>query len=238
MTEKLNSTHYQGIIRQNNLVEKLVKSKIAWAVILMYFFSIPILRTMNRELPADLPVYHKVPAFSLIDENGDAFGSNDLSGKLYIVNFHFTNCPTICGKMMRGMQKIQKRVKGVKHKIHLVSITVDPENDTSKVLFKKARSLNANPYLWKFLTGDKKDIKNLSLNGFKLAIGDKKETANVYDIAHSGKFILVDGEHNIRGFYSNDKGSINQFMIDVGLLLNKKDLNFNKKESGDVRIKS
>jgi protein SCO1/2 len=222
--------------RKDNFIEKLVLNKYFWIFFTLFMFSYPILRSMNRELPKSLPVMSKVPEFNLQDENGKPFGSKDLHGKVYIANFHFTSCPTVCPKLMTELQKIQKRVRGVGQKIALVSYTVDPENDTSKVLFKHARDLRANPHVWKFLTGDKGSLESLLVSGFKVPMGDKEQTdANMYDIAHTQKLVLVDQAGNIRGYYSIDRVSIDQLMIDVGLLINRENLNFKKsKESEGV----
>ncbi len=210
------------IARNDTFIEKLVMNKWFWVVSTLFFFSYPIIRSMNRELPAELPVYAKLPDYNFTDENGNPFGSNELKGKVYIANFHFTSCPTICPKLMEKMQQIQKRVKGVGQAISLVSFTVDPERDTPSVLFKKARDLHANPYVWKFLTSDKTSLEKLLIDGFKVPMGEREATeVDLYDISHTQKLVLVDGQGQIRGYYSTDRVNIDKLMIDVGLLINR-----------------
>ena len=118
------------------------------------------------------------------------------------------------------MQKIQKRVRGLGTKVTILSFTVDPDNDTPKVLFKLARDRGANPFIWKFITGKKESLKEFLIDGLKVPMGDKEETNNIYDIAHSEKIVLVDQVGNIRGYYGMSKDNINKLMIDVGLLAN------------------
>ncbi len=215
------------VARTETFIERLVLKKSFWFIFSIFFFSYPIIRSMNRELPAELPVYGQLPAYSLMDENGTPFGSSDLEGKVYIANFHFTSCPTLCPKIMAETQKIQKRVKGVGQAIAIVSYTVDPSRDSSQVLFKKAREVHANPYVWKFLTGPKNSMHDLVVGGFKVPMGDKEEVeADMFDIAHTQKMVLVDGSGQIRGYYSLDRVSIDKLMIDVGLLINRRHMKY------------
>lgn len=227
----MNTTTMDTHTRKRNKIERLVQNKWFWVVFCLFFFSYPILRSMNRTLPPELPKYFKVPEFKFQDENGAVFGSDELKGKLYISNFFFSSCPTTCPKLMETIQKVQKRVKGLGQGIALVSITVDPDYDSSKVLFKTAREYGANPYVWKFLRSDLASTKSLLTDGFKVPVGDRESLSeNIYDIVHSGKLVLVDDEGYVRGYYETDKVSIDKLMIDVGLLVNRKKLNF-KKES-------
>jgi protein SCO1/2 len=117
---------------------------------------------------------------------------------------------------------VQHRMRGVIDRAAIVSFTVDPETDTSKVLFEKARELKANPVVWRFLSASVPDTKKLLVEGFKVPLGEKTIANSVMDVAHSNKFVLVDKEGKIRGYYSADKKGIDQMMIDTGLLINKK----------------
>lgn len=214
----------EASLERNTFVDKLVKNKLFWLLFCCFFFAYPLLRSLNRELPEQLPVISKVPAFNFTDENGKPFGSNDLKGKVYLASFFFTSCPTTCPRLMEKMKKIQHRVRGVGQKIALVSFSVDPEIDTPQVLFKKAREYNANPFIWKFLVGSQDKTKSLLVDGFKVPLGDResyKDDPNVYDIVHSSRLVLVDTEGNIRGYYRDEDNSINQMMIDIGLLINR-----------------
>lgn len=223
MTEKV-LTFY----RSTNIIEKAVRSKSFWVLFIALVFGYPILRSVNRELPEPLPVYSKVPQFSLTTQHKETFGSLDLNGKIYIASFAFTTCPTTCPRIMEKLQVIQKRVKGLGQNVALVTFSVDPENDTPEVLLKHSKKYQANPYVWKFLTGEKASMRNIVVDGFKVPMGDKEavekkvaeESVTMFDIAHTEKVVLVDGSGNIRGYYSIDKDSVNKLMIDVGLLAN------------------
>lgn len=206
--------------RKNNFIEKLVSSKIFWTVFCLMAFSYPLVRAVNRELPEPLPVYSKLPAFDFVTEDNHSIKLKDLEGRVVLMNFIFASCPTVCPKNLEKMQKIQKRVRGLGTKVTILSFTVDPDNDTPKVLFKLARDRGANPFIWKFITGKKESLKEFLIDGLKVPMGDKEETNNIYDIAHSEKIVLVDQVGNIRGYYGMSKDNINKLMIDVGLLAN------------------
>ncbi|MCM2348423.1 MAG: SCO family protein [Bacteriovoracaceae bacterium] len=207
-------------IRKTNVVENLVRSKLFWVLFLLFGFSYPIYRSLNRTLPPELPVIAHVPEFELISENGQRFGSKDLQGRVYLANFVFSRCPTVCPKMLLDLEKIQKRIRGTGKKVAIVTFTVDPEYDNEKVLFDLARKHDANPYTWTFLTGtDKEAMFKLYRDGFK--VGVEQNPKDMFDIAHSEKIVLVDGDNRVRGFYSFETNDVNKLMIDVGLLINR-----------------
>lgn len=211
----------QTNVRNSKLIERLVLNKYFWILACGFFFLFPLLKSVQRELPADLPVISKVPEFRFVDENGKTFGSHELKGKVYIANFMFTSCQTACPVLLKTIQQVQHRMRGVIDRAAIVSFTVDPQNDTSKVLFDKAREMKANPNVWRFLTASKDEVKNLLVDGFKVPMGEKEFANSVWDVAHSNKLVLVDQNANIRGYYSADKDGVNKLMIDVGLVINK-----------------
>ncbi len=216
----MSQTQTLGFIRNQSTLEKIVLSKAFWIGFIMIGFFYPIFRSIKRELPPDLPSMYQIPQFELTNEFGKPFGSKDLAGKIYVANFVFTSCPTTCPVTMKKNQIVQKRLRGLGTKVAMVSFSVDPENDTPEVLNKFARNYKANPYVWSFLTGPYDKISELLVNGFKVTVGKKDPT--MMDIAHSEKNILVDGAGMVRGVYSTDKQSVDQMMIDVGILVNKK----------------
>lgn len=207
-------------IRKSNVVENLVRSKLFWVLFWLFGFSYPIYKSLNRTLPPELPIIAQVPEYQLISENGQRFGSADLKGRVYLANFVFARCPSVCPKMLGELEKVQKRVRGTGKKVAIVTFTVDPEHDNEKVLFDLARKHKANPFTWTFLTGsDKEAMFKLYRDGFK--VGVEQNPRNMFDIAHSEKIVLVDGENRVRGFYSFDTNDVNKLMIDVGLLINR-----------------
>lgn len=224
------TTETIGYIREETNVERLVRNKLFWIFFFLMTFSYPIYRSINRELPAPLPKLGIVPEFTLTNEFGKPFGSNDLKGRIYMASFMFTSCPTTCPGLIERMKVVQKRVKGLGQKVALLSITVDPAHDKPEVLNKFARKNKANPYVWHFLTGKRSQLKELLLDGFKVPMGEMEpvegvvgsETVNLMDIAHTEKLVLVDEQGEIRGYYSTDQIGMNKLMIDVGLLVNRK----------------
>ena len=216
--------------RRGLLVERLVQGRAFWPAVLLPLFAWPIYRSVNRELPPPLPGLHRVPEFSLTDGFGRPFGSDDIRGKVAIASFMFTSCPTTCPALMETMQVVQKRVRGLGRNIALLSFTVDPENDTPRVLHRHARSLGANPHVWRFLTGPGDALRELLVGGFRVPMGDGREPVTgrvgdrevtVWDIVHTGKLVLLDGDRRVRGYYSTDDASVDGLMIDVGLLHNR-----------------
>ena len=218
----MESVIQQTHIRKTTFVQKMVLNKYFWMIACTFLFVYPIAKSVNRMLPAELPIYGNVPSFRFTDENGKSFGTLELQGKVYIANFMFTSCKTACPVLLGKVQTIQHRIRGVIDRAAIISFTVDPEVDTSKVLFEKAREMKANPVVWKFLTASTEDTKALLVDGFKVPMGKKEIANNVMDVAHSNKVVLVDQDGKIRGYYSTDKDSINQLMIDTGLLINRK----------------
>jgi len=213
------STQAIALKRDETFIQKLVLNKTFWFIFILFGFSYPIIKSLNREIPNDLPIIYPLAEYKLTNEFGKPFGSHDLKGRVYLASFIFTSCPTSCPQSMKKMQIVQKRLRGLGTKVGIVTFSVDPENDTPAVLNKYARRFKANPYVWSFVTGPRKDVKDVIVNNFKVAMGEK--TPGMMDIAHSEKIFLVDGAGRVRGLYSMDKQHIDQLMIDVGILVNK-----------------
>lgn len=223
------STSTTIYIREASVVEKCVRSKSFWILFFFITFSYPIYRSMNRELPPELPKLFKVPEFNLTNEFGKPFGSKNLKGRFYVASFMFTSCPTTCPGLVERLKKVQKRVRGLGQKIAILSISVDPDWDTPEVLYKYSRKHKSNPYIWSFLTGSRAELRSLLIDGFKVPMGDKEEVVGsvgtekvtLMDIVHTEKVIVVDDKGFARGFYTTDKNGMNKMMIDIGLLVNK-----------------
>ncbi len=201
---------------------KIVTSKLFWVMAIGFLFCYPLVKSIQRQMPADLPAFGVVPHFEFTDENGSKFGSNNLSGKVYIASFLFTNCQTSCPVLLKKLQTVQHRMRGVIDRAAIVSFTVDPENDTTEVLFAKAREVKANSAVWRFLNAPMAETKKLLVDGFLVPVGDKQIADSVMDVAHSDKLVLVDQTGRIRGYYSSDTSGINHLMLDTGILINQR----------------
>lgn len=135
------------------------------------------------------------PKFELKDQNNITISNKDYEGKVYVLEFFFTTCPSICPKMNLNMIDIQNKFFGNPN-FGIVSITIDPSHDTSEVLKKHAELLGVKSSNWHFLTGDKDYIYNLANKGFNLYAGENSKVNGGFE--HSGLFALIDKKGNIR----------------------------------------
>lgn len=135
------------------------------------------------------------PKFELTDQNNKIISNKDYKGKVYIVEFFFTTCPTICPKMNLNMIDIQNKFFGNPN-FGIVSITIDPEHDTAEVLKKHAEELGVKSSNWHFLTGDKANIYDIANKGFNLYAGENSKVNGGFE--HSGLFALIDKNGDIR----------------------------------------
>jgi protein SCO1/2 len=165
------------------------------------------------------PPLLELPAYKLTDHRGASFGAAELRGKVYIADFVFTSCPTVCPRLTERMHEIQRRTDDLGDALQLVTFTVDPENDTPEVLAAYAKKHEANPTRWTFLTGPLGEVETVVLRGFKIAMGKKETQAGMMEIFHGERLVLVDREGKIRRFYeANDQG-IEEIIRDARLLL-------------------
>ncbi|GIV19813.1 MAG: hypothetical protein KatS3mg023_1564 [Armatimonadota bacterium] len=173
-------------------------------------------------LPEDtLPDWGGVPAFALTAHTGQPLTLQDLRGRVWIANFFFTSCQSICPIMQENMVEVQRALAD-NPAVQIVSFTVDPERDTVPVLRDYARRKGAIPGKWLFVTGAKKDIYRLARQGFKLAADDvpEEQQGTRHDFIHSEKFVLVDAQGRIRGYYSGlDMEQIHRLVEDTRKLL-------------------
>ncbi len=171
------------------------KSYIGISFIVLVFGIWTVNELVSRNKKSDLVEIGPVPAFELTDQNGKKISDKDYLGKVYVVEFFFSTCPTICPKMNQSMLQLQEAFYGNPN-FGLASITIDPEHDTAAVLKEHSDLLGVKHYNWHFLTGDKEYIYNLANKGFNLYAGENNKAAGGFE--HSGLFALVDKEGKIR----------------------------------------
>jgi protein SCO1 len=148
-----------------------------------------------------------LPAYTLTDHHGKPFGAANLRGKPYIADFVFTSCPSVCPRLTQRMLEIQRRTEDLGDALHLVTFSVDPETDTPERLAAYARKYEANEARWTFLTGQLGEVETVIVKGFKIALGKTETSPGIFDIFHGERFVLVDGEGKVRGYYdANDEG--------------------------------
>ena len=160
--------------------------------------------------------YHKIAPFSLINQNGLNITDNDYSNKIYVADFFFTTCPSICPKMTANMGLIQEDIR-TDNQVLLLSFSVTPEIDSVAQLKRYAIEKGVIDSKWNLLTGDKKEIYELARKSY-LAVktsGDGGE----HDMIHTENFILVDPEQRIRGFYDGtDTTAMDELLSDIRVL--------------------
>jgi protein SCO1/2 len=186
-------------VKVQTRVAHLVGRPLFWVAIIGFLFTGPIVRAVRTRLPPTLPVLGTLPEFQLTDEQGQPFGSRELRGRIWVANFIFTRCPTICPVLTARMSKFQDHVRNLEPMVRLVSFSVDPEHDTPAILAAYAREHRASPRLWSFLTGPYDLLRRTVVEGLKVAMGpDEQNAANVF---HGTHVVLVDTQLRIRGYY-------------------------------------
>jgi len=167
-----------------------------------------------------IPVLAILPEFELTDHNGKLFGSSQLRGNVWVANYFFTKCKATCPAQTAKMAKINKKLQATSgwRDISLVSISVDPDNDTPESLSEYAKEAKVKNHNWKFLTGDKDAIWRLCTEEFKLPVSSGSDPAN--PISHSPKAVLVDQHMRVRGYYEiTSEDGLHQLNEDIGQLL-------------------
>ncbi|OSZ78105.1 hypothetical protein CAP35_07530 [Chitinophagaceae bacterium IBVUCB1] len=174
-------------------------------------------------------LYHQVSELTLTNQFGEQVSLNDgLKGKMVLINFFFTNCPTICPQMSSNIEMLQdafrkdpKKKTTLDTAIHFVSISVDPERDSFPVLRAYADRYKANPDHWWFLTGDRQTIYNYARK--QLFVNMQEGTGGVDDFLHSEKLVLLDSNRYIRGYYNGrDTADIIRCADDIVILTRQK----------------
>lgn len=179
--------------------------------------------TSNGRQHSMLDQRRPLKPFSLTDRLGQPFDSQSLKGKVTVFCFFFTRCPTVCPQVLAQTAELQKKLRASPQwdDVRLVSITVDPEYDTPSVLDERAKLWEADDTHWLFLTGSKQEIWSLTSarDGFQLAVGEAKPGEKM-SIAHSSRFVLVDQQQQVVGYYDAlDEAKREDLMRDLLKLL-------------------
>jgi protein SCO1 len=164
----------------------------------------------------ELTRLYPVPDFSLTDQTDKTVTLADFRGKVWVADFIFTNCGGTCPMMTDKMRQLQQALPA---EIRMVSITVDPARDTPKALAAYAEEHGATRDRWLFLTGEKQSLYDLCVKGFKLPLDDTGGTV-AEPIAHSTRFVLVDKQGEIRGYYGGtEEEDVKRLAADAKRLL-------------------
>lgn len=160
--------------------------------------------------------YHTIADFSFVNQNGDTITQKDYEGKIYVADFFFTTCGSICPKMSVNLEEVQKAF-ATNPKVKLLSHTVFPETDSVPVLKAYAKKHNVIDAKWNLVTGDKKEIYAMARKSYlAVKLGKPSE---LYDMVHTENFVLVDTKRRVRGFYDGtNKEDIKKLIEDINFL--------------------
>jgi protein SCO1/2 len=185
-----------------------------------YFWDDVIISEKNGKTVTDT-AWHKVKNIEFTNQLGKKVSLDDLKGKILVVDFFFTRCPSICPGLARSMKRLQDSFIKNDSIVQFISITVDPEHDSVPQLRKFADRYNANHDSWWFVTGDKKKIVDFAMNELKAGLADTEvDTAFI----HTENFFLVDSNRVVRGWYNGfDTAKQARLVRDIPLLMLEKD---------------
>ena len=162
-------------------------------------------------------VYHQIPSFRFLNQDSVVVSEKDVEGKVYVADFFFTTCPTICPKMKTQMLRIYERYKD-RDEVRIISHSIDPDFDTPNVLKDYATRLQVKAPKWNLLTGDKAAIYTLGQKSYMVSAQEDPNEAGGF--VHSGAFILVDKNRHVRGIYDGTvEAEVNHLLEDMEILL-------------------
>ena len=165
------------------------------------------------------PVLRPLPDFALTAVTVDGTSPLDrrgMSGRVWIADFVYTTCAGPCPMLSANMAGLQKRLP---KSVGLLSFTVDPDHDSPEVLTVYARKFGADPQRWFFVTGEKPALVKLFRDGFQIAVAESAAAPEGQNVAHTTKFVLIDGDGKIRGYYDGDDGaSLDRLAADASRL--------------------
>ena len=183
-----------------------------WSLYALLVLGFPIFALVSYEAPPE--DYGAVAPFTLQNQLGQKIDVETIDQPM-IVNFIFTRCPNVCPTITAKMAILQEHLR--EHDVQLISITVDPQYDTPEILFTYAEQFGADSTRWFFLTGEEKYIRSV-VEGFQQTYQRVNTDDAVPNIMHSEKFILLDKEAHIRGFFDDDPKGLNQLMRTISAL--------------------
>jgi len=215
-------------------MQKMYKTRLIYTCILIFTMVFSCNQVNEKQLPIYNPVdfeqklvdkslrninkNHTVSDFNLTNQNGDVITSKDYENKIYVVDFFFTSCPSICPIMTNNMLKIQEEFIG-NSQVMLLSLSVTPEIDNVEILKTYAEEKGVNDSKWNITTGSKKHIYELARKSYFAVV--EQGDGGLQDFIHTPNFILVDTKKQIRGIYDGtDENEIFRIIDDIKVLAN------------------
>jgi len=161
-------------------------------------------------------LYQTIPAFKFVNQYGDSISSKALDNHIYVADFFFTSCPSICPVMQRNMLNVYNAYKDTAD-VKIISYTIDPKYDSVPVLKKYADKLGISGNTWWFLRGDKDAVYDLAAKSYLVGVSQDSTAAGGY--VHQGYFVLVDKQKRVRGSYDGtDPKQVDQLIADIKTL--------------------
>jgi protein SCO1/2 len=208
----------------------IVKRKSETAVSMpRHYLPDSVVATTKKGKRVNDTVWHKVGDFSLTNQEGKPVTWDSLKGKIIIADFFFTHCPTICPGLTQNMKRLAESIHNgqrvgdrTNKKVHFLSLSIDPERDSVERLKYWADRFQINPEQWWLLTGDKKMIYDLVIEEMKVGLVDGQGVDT--NFIHSDRFVLIDSNRHVRGYYSGlDPEALKRLSNDLVLLTMEKD---------------
>lgn len=176
----------------------------------------PVQKTVNGKIVTDT-IYQTIPAFSFINQDSSIVTNHDFDGKIYVADFFFTSCPSICPIMHRNLLKVYQKYKD-NPEVKIASHTIDFRHDTPSKLKEYANKLGVKGDQWEFLRGSRDSVYTLAEKNYLVAVGEDKNAPGGY--VHQGWLVLIDKEKRIRGAYDGTQADqVEKMMEDMDVLL-------------------
>jgi protein SCO1/2 len=207
--------------------KKSLNFHISFIFILVAFFSC---QEKQKRLPIEGPrevrtglsgatdtTYHTIPEFSFVNQDSSLVTQDAFNESIYVADFFFTTCPSICPIMKTQLLRVYEKYKG-NDKVKILSHSIDPKHDSVAVLNEYASSLGISSDQWHFVTGDKEKIFKIAQTSYLVSVADDKLAPG--GVIHSGAFLLLDSRRRIRGHYDGTQAEeVDRLLNDIDLLL-------------------
>ncbi len=235
------------VLLRTNLNRFVVKKKI---IILLFLLTFPsvlyVILTTGKTNFIHLPyigerelatngkdtIYHSIQPFSFVNQDGKIITDKNYDGKIYVADYFFTTCKTICPKMTNELQRVQEKFAYTNGMVQILSHTVNPENDSVPILKAYSEMVHADNTMWNFVTGDKKQLYDMARNSY--LVNALQGDGGPDDFIHSELFVLVDKEKHIRGVYDGtDIKAVNDLLDDIKVLIAEYTIKENKNKKSD-----
>lgn len=205
------------------IARRLTGTPWSWVLLVVLVLGAVFARTCRRVTPRTVRVLWPMPAWALVDQDGQPFGTRELRGRVYIANFVFTSCVLECPRLTHEMSHIVPRVERYGAQVHLVSLSVDPAHDTPEQLRAYMARYHADPRRWTFVTGPEDRVLQAITQGFRVGVEtpahDAGGTINPADLAHSSRLTLVDARGRLRGTYPAEPEGIQELLDDLAVVV-------------------